>query len=397
MEILVQRFYEKYARTNLQFVRDLMGEIDWNQRLIGIKGSRGVGKTTFLLQYIKKNFKPNSEVLYVTLDNIYFFENKLYDLADEFYKKGGQLLVIDEVHRYKNWSQEIKNIYDDFSDLKVIFTGSSLLHIEHAKGDLSRRAVLYNMPGLSFREFLTIETGITFDKLSLNQILDNHVEPAVKILEKIKPLVYFDKYLQYGYFPYYIEDVKAFNIKLAESINVILDIDIPQFYTMQTSHIAYLKKLLHIIAVSVPFKPNISIISQRTGISVNTLKLYLQYLANAQIIKLLNVPGKGINSINKPEKIYFQNTNLIFALSEQYGDIGNLRETFFINQLGYQHQVNASKHVDFLIDDSFNFEIGGKTKNQKQLEGVENAYLVKDGIEVGNSNVIPLWMFGLLY
>lgn len=401
MEKLRQKFYEKYASTQTDTIRDVINTIDWENRFIGIKGSRGVGKTTLVLQYIKQHYPPNNDVLYVSLDDLYFSENKLYHLAAIFYKKGGKLLAIDEVHRYPNWASELKNMYDDFPLLKVIFTGSSLLHLQQAKADLSRRTVMYYLAGLSFREFLYFETKQAFPILSLEDILSNHVALSIQITTTrdigIKPLSYFDAYLKYGYYPFYNENKNSFHQKLSETILTILEVDIPQFASMQTSNIIYLKKLLQIISGSVPFKPNMNVLSERTGISLNTMKLYLKLLSDAQVLQLLYVPNKGINSLNKPEKIYLNNTNLLFNQGNENVNIGNLRETFFMNQLSNNYIIQASKEADFFVANKFTFEIGGKNKSKKQIKNTANAYVVKDDIEIGSDNIIPLWLFGFLY
>jgi predicted AAA+ superfamily ATPase len=397
MEKLRQKFYSKYANTQVKTPRNFINTIDWSNRIIGIKGSRGVGKTTLILQYVKQNYKPNNRVLYVSLDDMYFADDTLYNLADIFYKKGGELLAIDEVHRYRDWAIELKNIYDDMPNLKVIFTGSSLLHLQKAKADLSRRAVIYQMPGLSFREFLYFEQNLNFPTYSFNQIIDNHIDIAVEIMGKTKPLAYFKDYLNYGYYPFYLENRDSFHRKLDEIILTVLEIDIPQFALIQPGNIIYLKKLLKIISNSVPFKPNMKSLSERTGISLNTLKHYIKLLNDAEILKLLYFENKGINSINKPEKIYLNNTTLMYNQGDTNVNIGNIRETFFYNQLNVNHNVNASKKADFTIDNQYTFEIGGKNKTQKQIADVQNAFIVKDDIEVGNDNIIPLWLLGFMY
>ncbi|MEI7726126.1 MAG: AAA family ATPase [Bacteroidota bacterium] len=397
MEKLVQKFYEKYASVQTELVRDFINEIDWSNRVIGIKGSRGVGKTTLVLQYIKQNFAPDNSVLYVSLDNLYFSDNKLYDLADTFHKKGGKLLAIDEVHKYANWTTEIKNIYDDIADLKIIFTGSSLLHLRQTKADLSRRAVVYEMPGLSFREYLHFQNNIKFPILGLEEILNNHIQLSVGIIQKIKPLAFFEAYLKYGYYPFFKESLSSYHQKLSEIILTVLEVDIPQFASIQTANIIYLKKLLRIISGSVPFKPNMNALSSRTGISLNTMKTYIGLLNNAQLLQLLYMPEKGINSLNKPEKIYLNNSNLMYNQGEDNVNIVNIRETFFFNQVNVKYNINASKEADFLVADKYTFEIGGKSKQTKQIQDVQNAYVVKDNIEIGSDNIIPLWMFGFLY
>lgn len=397
MEVLNQKFYEKYAFTQVKSVRNFINTIDWSNRFIGIKGGRGVGKTTLLLQHVKQNYKPDNKVLYASLDSFYFAENRLYDLADVFYKKGGELLALDEVHRYSNWAVELKNIYDDMPGLKVVFTGSSLLHLHKTKADLSRRVLMYHMPGLSFREFLSFENKTNLPIYTLEEIIENHVEIAMSILNSLKPLAYFSDYLNYGYYPFYLENKAFIHQKLNETILTVLEVDIPQFESVQISGIVYLKKLLKIISRSVPFKPNMNTLSERTGISLNTMKNYLNYLSDAGLLSMLHFPDKGLNSLSKAEKIYLENTNLIYSLADQTSNTGNIRETFFLNQTSKVHKVNVSKQADFFIDDQFTFEIGGKSKSQEQIKGLENAYIVKDDIEIGSENIIPLWLFGFLY
>jgi predicted AAA+ superfamily ATPase len=397
MEILFLRFGEKYARTKVETLREFDNKVDWENQLIGIKGSRGVGKTTLMLQHIKKNFKADETVLYASLDHLYFLEHTLYETAETFHKRGGKLLALDEVHRYPNWSVELKNIYDDFPDLKVIFTGSSLLQISKAKSDLSRRAVMYDMPGLSFREFLKFETGIHFDAVSFNDLIANHRQIAIEIIAKLKPLAYFPHYLQYGYYPFYLENKRAFHQKLGEVLQMVLDVDIPQYEQIQISNIPAIKKLLQIISGSVPFKPNYNTISGRSGISINTVKNYIGYLSEAQLLLLLRAASNSLATIGKPEKIYLHNPNLMYTMVGNQADIGNIRETFFYNQVSQTAEVNASPQSDFLVNQQYTFEIGGKSKNQKQIESLPNSYIVKDDIEIGFENVIPLWLFGMMY
>jgi uncharacterized protein len=396
MQRLYRQFYEKYALVQTSQVRDFMDTIDWTNRFIGIKGSRGVGKTTLLLQYIRLNFKPDKSVLYISLDNLYFLENNLYDLVDDFYKKGGQFIAIDEVHKYANWAIEIKNIYDNMPELKLVFTGSSLLHINQAKADLSRRVVLYDMPGLSFREFIQFETKINCNRYTLDDIVENHVSISIEITQKVKPLHHFANYLNYGYYPFYMENKKSFHQKLSEVLLTVLEIDIPQYAFIQTANIVMLKKLLSVISNAVPFKPNMNSISERTGISLNTMKNYLKLLNDAQLLNLLYFEDKGLNSLGKPEKIYLNNTNLMYNLGKD-ADIGSIRETFFFNQLQQVSAVYAAKNTDFNVDNRYSFELGGKNKKQLQIKNHKNSYLVKDDIAIGTDINIPLWLFGFLY
>ncbi|WP_445737898.1 ATP-binding protein [Mariniflexile sp.] len=396
MEQLVSQFYEKYALVQTQQVRGFMHTIDWDNRFIGIKGSRGVGKTTLLLQYIRLHFEPNKSVLYVSLDHLYFLENTLYDLVSDFYKKGGLFIAIDEVHKYPNWAIEIKNIYDDMPRLKLVFTGSSLLHIQQAKADLSRRVVVYNMPGLSLREYIQFETQLNLESYTLKAIIENPIAISMAITQKVKPLHYFDDYLKFGYYPFYLENKKSFHQKLSEVILTVLEVDIPQYASIPASHAILLKKLLAVISNSVPFKPNMNSISERTGISLNTMKNYLKLLNDAQLLELLYVEEKGINSLGKPEKIFLNNPNLMHNLSMD-ANKGTIRETFFLNQLQYQHLVFASSTVDFMVAGKYEFELGGKSKKQKQTKRLQDTYVVKDDIVIGTDFAIPLWLFGFLY
>lgn len=395
MEVLIEKFRRKIATTDVSFVRNQMKEMLWDARLIGIKGQRGVGKTTFLLQYIKLYlFEKLDEVLYVSLDDLWFSEHKLVDLADEFVKKGGKYLFLDEVHKYPLWSQSIKNMYDDYSDLKIVFTGSSLLEILNSRADLSRRAVVYTLNGLSFREFIEYTQGVEFPKFSISQIIENHTEIATQISGRIKPLVFFDRYLQYGYYPYFKENIDLFLIKLQEVTNFILEVEIPQLKGMSISFLPKIKQLLFAISESAPFVPNISKLSERIGVNRETLSNYIQYLSDAQLINILYKEEKGITRLQKPDKIFLQNTNLMHCFGNV--DVGNLRETFFVNQIANNQSINYSDVGDFKVAD-FIFEIGGKNKKQKQVKDVQSAYIVADGIEIGYGNKIPLWLFGFLY
>lgn len=396
MEVLVEKFYKKIAQIDTSFVRSKMHEIKWNARLIGLKGQRGVGKTTFLLQYIKLHFSNSlNEILYVSLDDLWFTENKLVDLADDFVKKGGKILFLDEVHKYPLWSQSIKNLYDDYPELKIVFTGSSMLEILNFRADLSRRAVVYQLEGLSFREYLQYELGIEFQKVSLQEILDNQFDISYEITRKIKPLAYFQEYLKIGYYPYFKEDKTLFLSKLQEVVNFILEVEIPQLKEVSIHFLPKIKQLLFAISESAPFMPNISKLSERIGVSRETLLNYIQYLSDAQLLNILYKDSKGITRLQKPDKIFMQNTNLMYSIGKV--EVGNARETFFVNQMKNLHRISYSEIGDFKVNESLIFEIGGKNKNQKQIQGVKNSYIVADDIEFGTQNKIPLWMFGLMY
>lgn len=397
MNSIQEKFQRKIQETSLEFVRSLMNHITWEARLIGIRGARGVGKTTLLLQYIKKNLPLNEETLYVSLDNIWFAENKLTDLTDDFVKKGGKYLFLDEVHKYPNWAQELKNIYDDYPQLKIVFTGSSLLEILNARADLSRRAVIYNMQGLSYREYLNLTLKLDLPTLSLKQILSDHVTIAQELNTKIKPLQYFDSYLTNGYYPFFQEAPRLYFQRLEEVINLILEIELPLLRKVDIAYVNKLKQLLQIIAQSAPFMPNISKLSERIGINRNTLITYLYFLQEAHIIKNLYKDAKGITQLQKPDKIFLENTNLQYAFAPDNANFGNIRETFFVNQVAYNHLAEYTKQGDIKIDRLSTFEIGGAKKSNKQIENVENSYIAADAIEYGSANKIPLWLFGFLY
>lgn len=398
MEELFEKYQQKLNYTSTKFVRSIMEDINWNSRLIGIKGARGIGKTTLLLQYIKIQLKEEQDnALYVSLDTIWFSNHTLSELVDYFVKRGGKYLFLDEVHKYPNWAQELKNIYDDYPALKVVFTGSSLLEILNARADLSRRAIVYKMQGLSFREFIVYETGIAFDSYSLEELLENHAAISKIILSKVKPLSLFDLYLKQGYYPFYKENPEMYGSILMEIINMSLEIELPLLRKVDLAYVYKIKQLLLIISESVPFVPNTSKLSEKMGIVRGTLLLYLHYLDEMGITCNLYKESGGISKLQKPNKIFLDNTNLMFALSPKSTNTGNLRETFFANQLGYQHQLSYIDQTDFLISNQYLFEIGGKSKKTKQIAGLENAYIAADNLEFGYKNTIPLWLFGFLY
>ncbi len=397
MEALFEKFYKKIDFINLDFKRSLMNEIQWESRLIGIKGARGVGKTTLLLQFIKEYLPINELTLYVSLDNIWFAENKLSKLVNDFVKKGGKYLFLDEVHKYPNWSQELKNIYDDYPELKVVFTGSSLLEVLNARADLSRRAVVYMLQGLSYREYLEIKLGVKLPKLELDDLVKNHLELAKEFNRLINPLQYFEEYLKTGYFPYFLVVPSLYYHRIEEVINMIIEIELPLLRKVDSTYISKLKQLLQIIAESVPFIPNVSKLSERIGINRNTFTAYLHYLQEANLTRNLYKDAHGISLLQKPDKIYLENTNFQYALAPRNTVIGSIRETFLVNQLSYQYQVEYANQGDFLINRSYTIEVGGKGKAKKQILGIDKSYIASDNIEYGTGNKIPLWMFGFLY
>ena len=377
------------------FRRYLYDEIDWDAQLIAIAGARGCGKTVILLQYLK-SIANKKNVLYVSLDDIFFSENKLVFFAESFYQKGGEVLALDEVHKYPNWSQEIKNIYDTLPDLKLIFTGSSALEIHKGLYDLSRRALVYNLPGLSFREYIELRYKIVLPVFKLKDILlaDNSLNSL--IIDKIKPLQVFEEYLQMGYYPFFINAKQNYLKQLLNTINQVIETDLPAIFDIEFASVIKIKKLLSVISRIVPYKPNIEELARQVGTTRDTLLKYLFYLEKVQIIKWLGKDTHGLNYLNKPEKLYLNNSNIIHALSNQPNK-GNMRETFFLNQLSAQNFVSYPNKGDFLVDDNYIFEIGGKSKSRKQIAKLENSYIVADNIEYSFENKIPLWLFGFLY
>ncbi len=398
MEKLFQFSASRIQAANLTFKRYMLKEINWNNRLIGITGARGVGKTTLLLQYITENLADvPGEVIYVNMDDLYFSKNTIVDFADEFVKRGGKHLFIDEVHKYKNWSQEIKNSYDYFPELQIVFTGSSALDIHKGEADLSRRAIVYSMQGMSFREFIELKYGHQFPAVHLEDILSKAPTYISPVMEKIKPIKLFEEYLQFGYYPFFTEGETEFFIRLKQTVNHVLDNDLPSVENIDFNAVHYLRKLIAILAEIVPYKPNILKLSQQIGISRETLLRYLYLLEKADLLMLLQTDGFGINKMNKPEKVYLNNPNLIYTLTDSSINTGTSRETFFFNQLRVGHSVNWAEAGDFMIDGKYVFEIGGKNKTRKQIAGIENSYIATDNIEYAYQNKIPLWLFGFLY
>ena len=376
-------------QTTEKHFRYLYQEIEWSARMIGIVGPRGVGKSTMLLQHIK-NHPNRNKMLYVSADIIYFNTHTLVDLADELVKDGGNYLFIDEVHKYKNWSQELKQIYDVHPDLHVVFTGSSILDIYEGLSDLSRRVLLYHLQGLSFREFLLIQHEIEAPVLTLKDIVDNKaVIPDVS-----HPLPLFREYLAKGYYPFSNEP--GFEIRVNQMVQQTIESDISQYADLKPATARKLKQLLSVVSSLAPYKPNFDNLSKEVGISKNNVPDYLTYLEKAGLLGLLRDNTSGMRSLGKIEKVYVDNPSLMTVLSGGTPNVGNLRETFFYNQTRLRNNVMASKESDFFIA-PYTFEVGGKNKGKRQIENVENGIIVKDDIETGHGIIVPLWAFGLNY
>ncbi|MFR9592594.1 MAG: AAA family ATPase [Rikenellaceae bacterium] len=390
MEKLNRSYRLLLENTDVAFTRYLHDQINWDSRLIAILGARGVGKTTLILQHIKL-YDNISESLFVTADDLYFTTHTLVELAEEFYQNGGKKLYVDEIHKYRGWSTAIKNIYDLLPGLKVVYTGSSILDLEKGGADLSRRKLEYRLSGLSFREFLKISKDIDLPVHSLEDILEGRIEFPYN---EHRPLKLFKEYLQTGYYPFFKED--GYLLRLRNVIYQTLENDIPNFAQMNVATVHKLKKLLYIIAQSVPFKPNFSKLSRDLDVNRNIIPDLMFYLEKAGIINQLRDDTKGIRLLGKVDKIYLNNTNIAYCLSEEEPNIGNLRETIFFTLMRTTKDVINSSLSDFSIGD-YTFEVGGKSKGQKQIEGVSGGYIVKDDIEYAFNNIIPLWAFGLTY
>ena len=392
----MDRLYKTYGRllaeTNLEFTRYLYEKINWDNKLIVIKGAKGVGKTTMLLQHILRTFPEKQKALYATLDHIWFVNHSILDLAEYHYTHGGTHLFLDEVHKYKNWSTEVKMMYDNLPDLHIVVTGSSVLDIaKGAEADLSRRAIVYNLEGMSFREYLNFTCGTEIKPVSLHDIVTH----AYALPENIPhPIPLWMDYLKIGYFPFFKED--DFYTRLDNVVNQTLEVDIPTYANMNISTSAKLKRLLYIIARSVPFKPNVTEIARAIGADRRSISDYFVYMEKAGLISRLRHADDKMALLEKVDKIYLSNPTLCCAQSDGKPDIGNLRETAFLSLMRVNNRVASSPVSDFLID-GMTFEVGGKNKKKKQIETVENGFVVKDDIEHGFLNTIPLWAFGLNY
>lgn len=372
--------------------RELYYEIDWSHRLVGIKGFRGVGKTTFLLDYIRKNYGNSRDCLYVNLNDFYFAKRRIFSFADEFYKRGGKVLVLDQIHKYEEWSKDLRQCYDELPGLNIVFSSSPVLRILEGNNGLKDIASIYHLEGLSFREFLNYKTGEAFAKIGLEDILSHHREIVPDIINKVRPLAYFPEYLKSGFYPYFIKNPEFYRESLLRHVNLALEIDVTYLNQIELKYLPKLRKLLQLVGGQMPFSPNVSKISAEIETSRATVINYLHYLKNARLINLL-FSNHTNGQLQKPDLVYLQNTNLLHIIAPDNINNGNLRLTFIYNQMAYHHKVSSSSDFDFRVDDRFNFSVGGK---YTQAEG-ENCFAAADMIEVGEGNTIPLWLFGFLY
>lgn len=390
MRTLIDRYRMLIEDTPTDYVRDIHDSIDWNDQLIAIMGARGVGKTTLVLQHIKLH-EDLGKTLFVYADDVWFSAHTLFDLAELFYKEGGKALYIDEIHKYANWSQEIKNISDSLPRLRVCYTGSSVLDLQKGSHDLSRRLLNYHLHGLSFREYIALSRGIDIPKHTLEQILTGEIDFP---FDKYRPIELFKEYLKEGYYPFFRRS--GYYLRLNNIINAVIEQDIPRFAELTVSMAEKLKILLYIIAQSVPFKPNYTKIARNIDTNRNVVSDLVVWLEKAELINVLRDETNGIKLLGKVNKIYLNNPNLAYALSDDIPNIGNIRETIFLTWMKVGHKITASSVSDFKVGD-YTFEVGGKNKGPAQVKDVKNAYIVKDDIEHGFKEVVPLWAFGLLY
>ena len=393
---LMNLYNRSLNATNGKFKRYMHNKINWDVRLIGIKGARGIGKTTLMLQYIKDNFKNTNKAFYASLDNLWFNQYPLEELVEYLYNQGVEAIFLDEVHKLKNWQQYIKNFYDGYPDLKIVYTGSAMLQIDNSKGDLSRRQSLYDFNGLSFREYLEFEHKLVLPVLTLSQILENHVQIASEIASQIRILNAFDDYLRRGYYPFYKDAGADYYMRLSDMVKTVIDVDIPAVEGIEFATLEKLKRLLMVISGTCPFEPNISRLSEQLQNSrEHTLKM-LNYLNNAGLVKCLYTPAKNYKKLSGPEKVFVNDSNLMYALSQNI-EQGTVRETFFANQASVEHSVVIPKEGDFLVDDKYLFEVGGRSKTFRQIANIPDSFLAVADMEVGFGNKIPLWMFGMMY
>lgn len=380
-------------RTSI-FYRTLYHKIDFNARIIGIKGSRGSGKTTLLHQYAKNSKLKPSQILYVSCDSPVMAGEDLFELATDFEKYGGRLLLIDEIHKSFDFATHIKSMYD-FLKLHVIFTGSSAMIINHESGDLSRRASMHYLPAMSLREFITLKEKVELPAFTLSQIIEDHENISFEILEKLKPLEHYKHYLQYGAYPFFKESIADYPMRLLEVINITIESDLAKIFNIDNEKQSVLKRILGMLCSTSPYEISKSKLSKDTDIAWATLSKYLSYMAEGDLLHLIEAP-QNQKRLNKAQKMLLNNPNLFYVLCAN-PDIGSVRESFFVSQLSSMHTVHYHDRGDFIVDDTYVFEIGGPSKGDAQLANVSNGFVVRDELETGYANVIPLWLFGFLY
>ena len=403
MDSLFRKSDRLLANTQTEIIRDKMNEIHWNAQLVTIMGAKGVGKSTLIKQYLKQKYRlGDRRILYCSADTVDFSMRTLVGLAEEFSIRGGELLAIDEIHKYKsgttNWSSEIKEIHELYPDLKLIVSGSSLLRLREGDADLSRRAVKYTMPGLSFRESLRFYHGLEFKRWALDDILAHPYDLWQEVSSKCKPVVLFKEYLEKGYYPFLLEGEGEYYTKIEQVVNYIIETELPQICKVDVANVRKLQALIALICSEVPFELNANKIAAAIEIGRDTVVEYLKYLGDAKVLNLLYSDKKKIGKLSKPDKIYLENPNILYALTPTKAEIGTLRETFAICSLSESHTVEYGKaQGDFKVDGKYTFEIGGRSKGFSQIAGVENSYIFADDWDMPDGAKLPLWMLGFLY
>jgi predicted AAA+ superfamily ATPase len=397
MEELHELSFQLLQRVPLSFRRSLHNVIHWDSRLIGIKGARGTGKTTLLLQWLASLAIPSNQKIYLSLDDLFFTRHDLSTCIRHFYLQGGKVAVLDEVHKYPGWAREIKNLYDKFEDLQIVFTGSSILELTQMGGDLSRRAVIYELPGLSFREYLEFREGLILPVISVQDIIAGPEALPEELKGAIKPLGWFRNYLEGGYYPFALEEPATYQQRLRQMVRAVIEHDMAEIKGLDIRQAKKLLQLLGLIAEQVPFKPNLYKLAEKTNIHRNSINNYLYYLQEARLIGMLHPAGSSLAALQKPEKLYLDNPNLLYALATAPVSAGTLREVFFFSQVRVKHRLSQPKAVDFLVDEQYYIEVGGPHKKSRQLTSLPEAYLVKDDLMLPVGRNLPLWMFGFLY
>ena len=398
MDTLFRKHKMLISQVNTDIVREMMETISWEKQLVAIRGSRGVGKTTLMRQYVKQKYGVNAgEALYCVMDSMYFTNHALLDLADRFHQMGGKHLFLDEVHRYPTWSREIKEIVDLYPDLKITFTGSSLIQILNADADLSRRVLSYTMKGLSFREFLQFYKGIRLPKYSLDDVLSHYDDICNEVNKLCRPQSLFEEYLRVGYFPFFDGNEEEYYSRIENVIDFVVEQELPLFCGIEPSNTRKIKAMIQYLADSHPFELNIAKLSARLELNKHTVLSYINSLGRAELLQLLYSDSKTITRLQKPDKIYLHNPNMFYALG--YGDkIGTIRECFFVNQISVKHTVEYGKNQgDFLIDGKITVEVGGKDKTFEQVANLPNSYILADRMEFAVGKKLPLWLAGMVY
>lgn len=399
MEALFEKQDALLRATGMNIVRSFMDDVNWDAPMLCIRGPRGVGKSTLLRQYVKMHYEPGSEeVLYCSMDWVYFSQHSMLEIAEKFYKRGGKLLIFDEVHKYAQWSSEVKEVAETYPNLQIVLSGSSLLRLLDGDADLSRRCRGYDMPGLSFREYLRFYKGIVLPASSLEDILETPNKLAAKVNDVCRPLQHFHDYLKYGYYPFYLTNPIDYHVLIEQTVNYVIDVELPQLKNVNPSNCRKIKALLCVLSQQVPFDVDVSKLATMTELQRNTVLEYLNHMKSAKLLNLLFSDLLSVKKMQKPDKIYLENPNLLYALATAPVQIGTARECFAVNQLGYAHKVEYGKtQGDFKVDGKWTFEVGGEKKRFDQIADLPNSFVLADGIEMPHGKKLPLWMIGFLY